>query len=628
MLTFLRDAAKSWIAKLMLILLVLSFAVWGISGSIFGGVGSSVVTVGDTKVSVLEYRLAYDRQVNMLSQQFGTPITRDQARSFGIDNQVLAQLVAGAALDEQAREMRLGLSRDRLAALTAEDPAFRGPNGQFDRAQFEWVLRQIGMRPQDYLKNREQVAIREQIVEAVSDGLAAPDTFLRALAQYRGEDRTVEYMVLPRSLVEPVDAPSQEAIDSFFEENKASYAAPEYRRISYVKLEPEDIADPEAITDEDARAQYDRTIASYTTPEKRTLEQLVFASEDDAKAALDKIRGGATFDEIVAEQGKSLDDVRLGTFQKDRVADPAIAEAAFALESGAVSDVIAGAFGPILVRVTAIEPAVVRPFEDVKQEIRRDMAHDEATRVLTDVHDAYEDARAGGDSMSEAAARQRLKVVTIEAVDRGAKTPEGTILTDLPESNTLLREAFDTEIDVENPAISIGSVGFLYYEVESVTPARDRTLDEVRDQVVQDWTLREADTRLVARASEIRKQLADGGDLTAIAGGLGLEAQTRRGLTRNATDAGLGEGGVAAAFTVGRGEAGTAPGANGDTQVVFRVTEVTQPLGAGPDSVPVDERTRIASGIGDDLLDQLVSRLQGQYGVSIDRAAVEQALSF
>ena len=256
------------------------------------------------------------------------------------------------------------------------------------------------------------------------------------------------------------------------------------------------------------------------------------------------------------------------------------------------------------------------------------MANDEANRILTDVHDAYEDARAAGESMAEAASRQRLKVVTIEAVDRSGKTPEGTILTDLPESNTLLREAFDTEVNVENPAISIGSMGFLYYEVEGVTPARERTLDEVRDQVVADWTSREADTRLIARASEIQKQLADGGDLAAIAGELGLEVQTRHGLTREATDAGLGEGGVAAAFNVGRGEAGTARGTDSETHIVFRVTEVTQPLGAGADSVPAEERTRIASGIGDDLLDQLVARLQGQYGVSIDRGAVEQALSF
>ena len=628
MLNSLRNAARSWVAKLMLVLLVLSFAVWGISGQIFGGLGSNVVTVGDTRVSILEYRLAYDRQVAMLSQQFGTPLTREQAQAFGIDNQVLAQLVAGAVLDEQAREMRLGLSRDRLAALTAEDPAFQGPDGRFNRAQFEYVLQQIGMRPQDYLKNREQVAIREQIVEAVSDGMAAPDTFLRAVSLHRGEDRTVEYIVLPRSLVEPVDPPSEEAIAAFFEENKANYAAPEYRRISYVKLEPADIADPSAISQDDARAYYDSTKSRYTTPEERTIEQIVFADEEAARAALERIRGGATFEEIVEAEGKTLDDARLGTFSKDRVADPAVAEAAFALETGEVSDVVAGSFGPILLRVTEITPEVVRPFDEVAEEIRNDLALDEANRILMDVYDAYEDARAGGETMAEAAARQRLEMVTVEAVDRGGRTPEGTTLTDLPESNALLREAFESEVGVENPPINIGSVGFLFYEVDAVTPARDRPLEEVRDEVVADWTEREANQRLAARAAEIEKGLDGGGHFATIAADLQLELQTRRGLNRDADDAGLGETGVAAAFSVGRGEAGTVAGPEEGTQIVFRVTEVTQPLTAGADAIPEQERAGIASGIADDLLDQLVARLQGEYTVTIDRGAIQQALSF
>ena len=156
---------------------------------------------------------------------------------------MLAQLVAGAVLDEQARKLGLGLSKDKLAQLTMEDPAFQGPDGQFNRQQFEYVLRQIGMRPEDYLDNRGQVAIRQQIVEAVSDGLKAPDTFLRAVALYRGEDRTAEYIVLPKSLVEPIEEPADAVLSAWFEENKQTYAAPEYRKIAYVKLEPEDIAD-------------------------------------------------------------------------------------------------------------------------------------------------------------------------------------------------------------------------------------------------------------------------------------------------------------------------------------------------------------------------------------------------
>lgn len=628
MLTILRNAAGTWVAKLLLGLLVLSFAVWGISGQIFGGLGSSVLQVGDTRVSVLEYRLAYDRQIRLLSQQFGMPLTREQAQAFGVDNQVLAQLVAGAVLDEQAREMRLGLSKDRLAVLTAEDPAFQGAGGAFDRNQFQWVLQQVGMSPNDYLKNREQVAIRAQIVEAVSDGLVAPDAFLRAMALYQGEDRTVDYIVLPRSLVEPVDAPSDEQVAAFFEENKATYAAPEYRRVSYVKLEPEDIADPEAVSEEDARAEYDRTAARYTTAERRTIEQLVFASEDAANEALQKIRGGATFEDAVAAEGKTMNDVLLGTFDKERVADPAIAEAAFALDEGEVSDVVAGAFGPILLRVTAITPETVRPFDDISQEIRQNLAMDEANRILTEVHDAYEDARAGGETMSEAASRQRLTVTTVEAVDRTGRTPEGTILTDLPESATLLSEAFETEVGVENPPLNIGANGYLYYEVESITPARDRTLDEVRDQVVTDWTTREAQMRLGERAADIRQRVIDGGDLSAIAQELGLELQTRRGLKRDAADAGLGEAAIAAAFSVGRGESGVVAGPEADTQIVFRVVDVVQPMNAGPDALSEQTRAGLASGLSDDLIDQLVARLQTQYSVTVDRGAIQQALSF
>ena len=111
MLNSLRNAAGTWVAKALLILLVLSFAVWGISGQITSGFNSnSVIEAGDTSVSVTEYRLAYDRELRLLSQRFGQRITREQAQALGLDQQVLSQLVAGAVLDEQAREMDLGLS--------------------------------------------------------------------------------------------------------------------------------------------------------------------------------------------------------------------------------------------------------------------------------------------------------------------------------------------------------------------------------------------------------------------------------------------------------------------------------------------------------------------------------------
>jgi peptidyl-prolyl cis-trans isomerase D len=629
MLDTLRNAAGTWVAKLLLILLVLSFAVWGISGQMMGGSGGrSVVTAGSTEVSVVDYRLAYDRQMQMLSQQIGQRITREQATMFGVDRQVLAQLTAGAVLDEQARRLGLGVSRDKVATLTAEDPAFRGAGGAFDRRQFEYVLRQVGMRPEDYFRNREQVAVRQQIVEAVSDGMKAPDTFLRAVSLYQGENRTIEYVTLQKSIVGPVAAPSADVLATWFEQNKSKYAAPEYRRLAYVKLEPSDIADPSAITEEDVAKDYEANKKRHTTPETRTIEQLVFADEAAAKAASESLRGGSTFDALVATQGKTAADVRLGSFEKDKVADPAVAEAAFKLELNEVSPVVDGAFGPVLLRVTDISPAVVKPLAEVAPQIRQDLALVEGNGQLIDVHDAYEDARAGGQSIEEAAAAAKLAVVVVDQIDRNGQDPSGQVISTLPSSAELLRGAFETQPDVENPPLTLGASGFVFYEVKAITPARDRTLDEVREKATADWIAAETDRLFSTRAAELEKRAKDSGSLDQVATELGLEKQTKRGLKRGADDVDLGPDGASAIFAVTEGGSGVTTPAEGDTRILFRVTEVFEPTGAGPEAISDENRKAYASGMADDLLDQLVGRLQSEFVVTSNPAAIQQALNF
>jgi peptidyl-prolyl cis-trans isomerase D len=267
-----------------------------------------------------------------MSQQFGQRLTRDQANALGIDNQVLSQLVAGAVLDEQARKLGLGLSKDRLAELTWDDPTFRGADGKFDRQAFEYILRQIGMRPEDYLKNRAQVAVRQQIVEAVSDGLEAPDTFLRAVALYPRR-RSHHRLPAAAQVARRADrGTGRRRAQGLVRGKQEELRRPEFRKLSYVKLEPEDIMDAAAVTEEQARQDYDKNKSHFTTAETRKIDQLVL-SADAAKAASDAIKGGATFDKVVADQGKTAADVALGSLTKDRIADKAVAEAAFALQA-------------------------------------------------------------------------------------------------------------------------------------------------------------------------------------------------------------------------------------------------------------------------------------------------------
>ncbi|MEI9403132.1 peptidylprolyl isomerase [Mesorhizobium argentiipisi] len=628
MLGILRSAAGTWVAKALLSLLVVSFLAWGATTRMVGGVlggHHAVITAGGTEVSINEYRLAYDRQLSLLSQQYGQRVTQEQAKLLGVDNQVLAQLVSGAVLDEQARKLGLGLSKDRLAELTREDPAFKGPSGQFDRRTFEYLLRQLGMRPEDYLKNRAQVAVRQQIVEAISDGLKVPQTFLKAVSLYRGEDRTIDYLVLPKTLVQPIEAPSDSALNAYFDANKKNYAAPEYRKFSYVRLEPQDIADPSAVTDQQVSDDYKKNIARYTTPEMRTIEQLVFKTPDAAKAAYDSLKAGATFDKLITAEGKTPADTLLGTLSKDKIADKAVADAAFSLNANEVSPVVQGAFGPVLLRVTEIKPQVVKPLSEVSGQIRKDLALGEASRILLDVHDSYEDTRASGASLAQAAEKLKLKVVTIDAIDRTGQRSDGTIVNDLPESAALIKAVFAAEPNTENEALTTEDNGFVFYEVQSTTPARDRTLDEVRKKVVADWTEAETDKRLNAKAEELEKRLKAGTTLDAIAGELKLDKQTKRGLKREADDADFGKDGAAAMFGVGEGGTGLIPSPTGDGQILFKVAEVFEPAGADGSAVPEDAQKSFGAGMSDDLLDQLVAQLQSQYAVRIDPNAVSQA---
>ncbi|EDQ32765.2 Parvulin-like peptidyl-prolyl isomerase [Hoeflea phototrophica DFL-43] len=629
MLDTLRKGAKSWVAQFLLVLLVASFAVWGISGSILNAGGSAVVTVGDTEVSPNEFRLAYDRQMAAVGQQLGTRLTQEQARAFGIENQVYSQLIAGALLDEQAREMNLGLSDSRLAALIAQDAAFHDFNSRFDRSIFRRVLNSVGMSEEDYIRSRSQVAVRTQIVEAVAEGFDAPDAMISALAQYEAETRDVNYLLLTKANIDPVPAPSDDELSAFFESNKTRYAAPEYRKFTYVKLESEDIADPAAISDEMARADYEARKNRYTTAETRTIDQLVFADREAAEAAEAELASGKSFDTLITDQGRTAADVRLGSFTEETVPDQSLADAAFAItDAGGVSPVVDGQFGPVILRVAEITPESSRSFEEVQTEIRDELALAEAAQVLLDVHDAYEDARAGGMTLMEAATQQKLTPVTIEAADRSGQTPDGTVLSELPQSQQLLRDVFETEPGVEAPPISLGVEGFVWFEVEDVTPARDRTLDEVREQVVADWSSEQELEALGAKATALQERLERGADLSAIAAELSIAVETKFSLNRTDTDPVFGEAAVAAAFSGPQGLVTVANDTSGDNKILIQVTSVNDASGTTADSVSQEQRDQISQQIADDILDQVVAQLQAEYGVSVNRELAERALAF
>ncbi|XUY28002.1 peptidyl-prolyl cis-trans isomerase [Agrobacterium sp. rho-8.1] len=628
MLDSLRSASRTLAAKILLLLLVLSFGVWGISASLVTSNSHSVMTVGDQTVSPNEYRFAYQRQMADVGRQFGTRLTTEQAKAFGLDRQVFSQLAAGAALDELASKMNLGLSEDRLATLISEDPSFKSPTGQFDRNLFSQRLRGAGFNEDDYVKERSKVAVRGQIVDAVSDGFKPPQVLVDALKQYRDEQRSIDYILLSNANIDPVKAPADDVLAAWFEKNKDKYRAPEYRKFSYVKLEPSDIADQGAITDQQISDYYESNKDNFRTAGRRTIEQLTFSDKEMAEAAAAQIRAGTTtYDQVVKDQGKQPADVTLGEFTKDTVPDQSVAEAAFAIQKdGGVSPVVDGSFGPVILRVTGIKNESMKTLDEAKEEIRTNLATTKAAEEMNAVHDRYEDLRGGGSALADAATQLNLKTVTVNAVDANGEDDKGNPVEGLPTSE-LVAEVFKAEQGVDAPAVNIGREGYVWFDLQQIIAPRDRALNEVKEQVVADWTAEQQRTALAAKADELKARAEKGETLATIAGEMGLAVETKMGLRRTSEDALLGQQAVAAVFAGPNGLVGTAPDTDGSSRVLFKVTDLNTTTPSDALDNNDQQITAMATAAGDDMLDQMVSRLQSDYGVTINQAAADQALT-
>lgn len=629
MLDSLRSATQTWVAKVLLGILVLSFAVWGIADMFrLDTMGTAALSAGGSSVTPAEYRMAYEQEMMRTSRQFGQRLTREQAQAIGVDNRVIAQLAAGVVLDEEARQMNLGISKDGIARMIAKDPTFAGFNGQFSATQFDSLLRQAGIRPQDYIESREQAARRQQIADAIVEGLETPTLIQKAQALFEGESRTIDYITLQAQKANEIADPSDEVLAAYFEANKSDYSAPEYRKITYVKLEPSDISDPASITQQEISDYYEKNKSRYTTNEVREIQQLNFATPEEAQAARDKVSAGTSFADLAKELNKTEADITLGKMEKTAIPDATIADAAFALEENQVSDVVQSAFGPILLKVTRIEAASVQPLEAVQDSIRSTLAIGLAANNITAVHDQLEEERSNGLTLSQSAEKLHLKPVTIAAIDAEGNDKSGSKVNGLPLEQQLIAAAFDTDAGFENDALPLGNTGYLWYEVDSVEPARDRELSEVKDEVIAAWKGGEAARLLIEKAKTYQAKLANGATLDAVAEELGVEKNTKRGITRLANDIELGSNAVAQIFNGPNGHTGIASTASGDGQIIFTVTETIDPASAGPESFSAERKQQMNEALSDDFLDQLVAQLQKQYPVKINRAVIDSAMAF
>jgi peptidyl-prolyl cis-trans isomerase D len=621
----LRKGAGRLLGLILIGMLVISFAIWGIA-DIFRGYGKqTLIRVGDTEITPQDYLRAQQDVLRAMSSQAGRSLSLQEARALGLDSRVLERLIGGAAVDNHTKDLHLGISDAALLEDIMKDPAFKDPTGNFNPAAFQQALQTIGMNEQGYLISLRERNLRRQILSTIGKVVNSPEILVNALSSFNGETRTLRYVLVPSSVAGTMPDPSEEELKRYYENHQNKFTQPEFRKVGVLAITPETVKDQVEITEADLRAAYEANKEQLGKPERRHLQQIPFPDLAAANAAYQKIQSGTDFVALAKEQGLSESDIDLGTPSRAELADPTIAEAAFKLEANKVSEPVAGKLGAVvLLRVTAIEPGKTPTFEEAKAELEKKLLKERASGAIFDLHDKIEDQLASGSTLSEIADKLKLSYQLVDQVDREGRKPDGSAVT-LPAQKELLNAVFATDTGVENDPIDAKDEGVVWYEVLGVVPEQLKPFDQVKDEVAKDWRADEVRTKVAKFAQDLVTSLNGGKTLEEVAKDLNVEVLTSDPLKRDGITVNVLPPAVAQAFTLPEKGFGSAPSGVEEGRIVFQVDKVTPPE---PLDAAETERLKQQLGllISEDAIAEYFSALENRYGVAINQQGLAKLI--
>ncbi len=627
MLQSMRKHSKGWLALFLFGLLILSFAAWGI-GDMFRGGGQSqeVAEVGDLTITIQAFNRDLQREMRRLQPLFNGQLDTAQAREFGVFDQVLSGMVLRTLIELGAREAGVMVSDEAIRGRIRTAPAFQNEQGEFDRARFDRAVFNSGLGEGGYLAELRRALAREQVAGAVIAGSAAPDGLLDPLYQYREERRVAGVIPVTRDDVGDIEPPDGATLDAYHREHGEDFMAPELRALTVVTLMTETLADEIAVSDDRLRQDYEARIAEFEEPERRALEQMLLPDAESAERAYGLIQEGRDF-AAVAEEVAGMPPLPLGPVERGLIEgqEPALAEAVFGAEVGEVPPPVESPLGWHVVRVTAIEPAVLHSFEEVRDDLARAAALDEAADAIYDLSNQLDDELAGGAGLEVAAASLNLPVRIIEDIDPAGRDAAGEPIPDLPQAGSeFLEAAFSTLAGEESLLTEVGTKGYFILRVDGVTPPAIRSLATIRDQVEAAWMEEARDAAAKARAEELFDQVKLGGNAEAVAAVNGLRFERTAPFTRGEPDAahGITEALAGEIFALYPGEATMAPSADGYLIARLESIEAADPT-SNRDAVE-ELRAQLREAIENDLMTQFQGALMNRYPVSINRATFDQ----
>jgi peptidyl-prolyl cis-trans isomerase D len=527
MLAAFRVFAKSWVAALLIGVLIVAFAVWGIRDVFSGRISDSVITAGSRTISSAEFKREFDQQKSQLEQQYGQPIPTELAASTGLDRQVLEGLATREAFAELVRKLGLQPSDKLVVSEIEKIPAFFDPvSGRFDRKAYAQRLADNGMTVPVFEGMIRDELAQQQLAMGLASGLMVPRAYAAMAAVYGLENRDVAAIeVQPSNVAQPAP-PTDAQLTAFMKELGPRLLKPEYRQLSIVRFSP-DPASAGPVNEAEVLKRYNFRKDTLSKPETRTVVQIPAKDAATAAQITARLAKGEAPDAIAKSLGVAA--ITYPGKPQTAIADRKVAATAFQMTQGQVQTV-QGDLGQAVVRVDQVTPGHQVTLEEIRPALEAEVRKDAAAQKVDQLSQAYDDAHTKGANLAEAAQKAGVPVVTVGPVAKNGADPQGRPVPGLTEK--IIESAFGLPAGGESELVDAGNGEYFAVRADKVIPPAMRTLEEVRPELTRAWLQREFAKRMQAKAEELAARVKKGESLEAVAASAGAKVTRFTGLNR------------------------------------------------------------------------------------------------
>lgn len=626
MLHAMRKGAGGWLAKGLLVLLVASFAVWGIGGDMLqSSRGSSVIEVGDVSVSFGEFQRDYQRNLSILSQRFNTRLTAEQARQFGLAQMTVNQIASRALVEEKTKQLGLNADDAAIRQMIQRQPVFQNEFNQFDRFRFQSFLQQNGYSEAEYVEIVRNDITGQQLIDTLTLPITkSPKVLLDVMYAYQGEKRSASYIEILNSSIGFAPAPTDDELNDYIAANPERFSAPEYRKISYLYLKPEDFVEETAVSADDLQSEYEGRLSEFNVPEVRSVQQMIFDTEENATAALNQIEGGSSFEEVgLSELQLTPEDLDLGLMSRQDLL-PELQGPVYDLLQDGVSKPIKTVLGWHLVKITDIQPESSKTLDEVKDQLTQEIRLREAYDVMFRQATRLEDEFAGGSTVADAGKALSIPVITVDWVDAEGKDRAGQAITSLPADPAFLADAFTRPSDSEAELRETQSGAYFAIAIDDIAEAAVRPLAEVKEQATADWQENWRQEEARKQADALLLKTTEGESLEKIAESLSATIQTSPAVQRTGSPGDLSAELRNGLFELQQGAFGVGPNAAGNGFVLYTIADII-PADTSADPQAADQMSaQLANGIKASILSQYEAYLQKEIGISVKEDLIRE----